>query len=141
MNAINNFQDRDFEDFTITCYAQSSGESLGMYGIIFRSQDYLNHYYFHVSDQGYFRFGKKINELIDIIPWTNSEIISGQAEENKLTVTMEGDRILAYINDQQVVDLRDSTFQSGGLGLIAGSPAEFNSYHAAFDQVSIEAPE
>jgi len=141
MNAINNFQDRDFEDFTITCYAQSRGESLGMYGIVFRSQDYLNHYYFQVTDQGYFRFGKKINELIDIIPWTYSEIISGQAEENKLMVTMEGDRILAYINDQQVVDLRDSTYQSGGLGLIAGSPAEYNSYHVVFDQVSIEAPE
>jgi len=141
MNAINNFQDRDFEDFTITCYARSLSETPGMYGIIFRSQDYLNHYYFHVSDQGYFRFGKKNNESIDIIPWTNSEFISGQVEENKLIVTMEGDRILAYINDQQVMDRRDSTFQSGSLGLIGGSPAEFNSYHVVFDQVSIEAPE
>jgi pSer/pThr/pTyr-binding forkhead associated (FHA) protein len=141
INAINNFREREFEDFTITCYARSLGDTPGMYGIIFRSQDDQNHYFFQVTDQRYYRLGKKTNETIDIIPWTTTAFISGQGESNKLTVTMEGDQILVYINDQQVVDIRDSTFQSGGLGLVAGSPAEFNGYHAVFDQVSIEAPE
>ena len=54
---------------------------------------------------------------------------------------MVGDLITAFINDHQVAELQDTTYIEGTLSLIAGTPQGVNNYHAAFTQVTIEAPE
>jgi len=141
MGVYSSFRDRDFDDFTITTLASSLNPYPGYYGIVFREQDVNNYYYFQINDEGSYRLGKIVGgETIDLIPWTASEIISKNGGVNKLYLSMEGIRILGYINDQLVVDTNDGSLKNGDLGLMAFTPEGVDGSHISFQQVSIEAP-
>ena len=141
VGAMSHFRDREFDDFTMITQARSLSETPGYYGIVFRHQDVDNYYFFEISDEGSFRLGKRIGETIDLIPWTPSDAILMDGGVNRLAVSMEGDSILALINGELVADLHDSSIQEGKLCLIAEAPQGVETFHAAFQQVSIDAPE
>ena len=138
--AWSQFKDREFDDFTITTQASSVNTNPGYYGIVFHQKDSDNFYYFQISDDGSFNLIKKVEgEDVDLIPWTVSDAISRDGGVNELTVTMKGNRITAYVNDQLVADTNDGSFKDGNLCLMAFSPD--GGTHISFQQVSIEAPE
>ena len=112
-----------------------------MYGIVFRHQNDQTYYSFQVTELGQYRLVKVLGETIELVPWTVSDLIKTQGEPNKIAVSMQGDRIQAYINDQEVANLQDSSLTDGSLSLIAGTQVTKEHYHAVFQQVSIEAPE
>jgi pSer/pThr/pTyr-binding forkhead associated (FHA) protein len=141
ISAISHFQDRQFTDFTLVATARSLTDSSGMYGVVFRFQDNQNYYSFQLLEQGIYRLVKQAGETIELIPWTESDAIAGHGAGNTLTVSMTGDHIQAFINDQLAADYQDATFTSGKLSLIAGTPQDVDSYQAGFQQVTIEAPE
>lgn len=141
VGAMSHFRDREFDDFTMIAQARSLSETPGYYGIAFRHQDADNYYFFEISDEGSFRLGKRVGETIDLIPWTPSDAILMDGGVNRLAVSMEGDSILALINGELVADLHDTSIQEGKLSLIAETPQGVETFHAAFQQVSIDAPE
>jgi hypothetical protein len=141
ISGITHFQDREFENFSLSTSAQSLGDPSGMYGIVFRYQDDQNYYSFQVTELGLFRVVRVQGDTVELIPWTESDTINGEGKTNQLALSMQGDHILAYINDQGVADLRDQSFSEGSLSLIAGTQVNMGHYHAVFKQVSIEAPE
>jgi len=141
VGAMSHFRDREFDDFTMIAQARSLSETPGYYGIVFRHQDADNYYFFEISDQGSFRLGKRVGETIDLIPWTPSDAILRDGRVNRLAVSMEGDSILALINGELVADLHDTSILEGKLCLIAETPQGVETFHAAFQRVSIDAPE
>jgi pSer/pThr/pTyr-binding forkhead associated (FHA) protein len=142
IGAWSSFRDRDFEDFMIITQARSLSDNPGYYGVVFRQQDANNYYFFEITEEGSYRLGKRVDgEIVDLIPWTPSEAILGNGEVNRLAVSMEGDWILALINGELAADLNDSSLKNGNLGLLAGTTTGVNTFHAAFQQVSIDAPE
>jgi hypothetical protein len=141
ISVISHFKDREFTDFNLVATARSLSDAPGMYGVVFGFQDTQHYYSFQISEQGVYRLIKQAGEVIELVPWTESDAIAGQDTGNTLTVSMMGDLIQASINNQQVVDLRDSDYTSGKLSLIAGAPPDLDHCRAAFQQVSIKAPD
>jgi hypothetical protein len=135
------FNERSFEDFRFTVQAKSVSGNPGYYGIVFRQQDRDNFYFFQITDEGYFRLGKNVGESIDLIPWSPSDAIYIDGRSNKLEVSMEGDWIRAYINDQLVADLQDGSLQDGNLCLYAFTPEEVPAGQIIFQQAFIDAPQ
>jgi hypothetical protein len=45
----------------------------------------------------------------------------------QLTVTIQDDHLTAFVQDQQIADLVDSTFSHGGIGLTGDQPTQFRS--------------
>jgi len=141
IGVMSNFREREFDDFMLITRARNLSGTAGSYGIVFRRQDDQTYYFFEIKDEGFFRLGKRIGEFTDIIPWTPSEAILKDGGVNRLAVSMEGDWIMALINGELVVDLHDTSIKDGKLSLVATAPQGVDYFHAAFQQVSIEAPE
>lgn len=141
IGAMSNFREREFDDFMVIAHARSVSETPGSYGIVFRQQDDQTYYIFEVTDEGSFRLGKNIGETIDLIPWTQSESILKDGGDNRLSVSMEGDWIIALINGELVADLHDTSIKGGKLSLVATAPEEVDYFQVAFQKVSIFAPE
>jgi hypothetical protein len=141
IGVMSNFREREFDDFMLITRAWNLSDTPGSYGIIFRKQDDQTYYFFEVTDEGSFRLSKKIGETIDLIPWTQSESILKDGGDNRLSVSMEGDWILALINGELVADLHDTSIKDGELSLVATAPEEVDYFQVAFQKVSIFAPE
>jgi pSer/pThr/pTyr-binding forkhead associated (FHA) protein len=139
-NSWSRFLDREFDDFYLVAHARNVSGSPGSYGVVFRQQDVNNFYYFEINDEGSYRLRKRAGDYIDLIPWTASDAIVRDGGMNSLGVSMDGDEIYIFVNGQPVANLKDSSFQEGSLGLLAGTDLGEHEFHAAFDTVSIDAP-
>ncbi len=139
ISAISHYQDRQFKNFIFSTTAQSRIDTIGMFGIVFRYESDDYYYSFQIVEDGLYRLIRQSGETIELIPWTESGAIRGQGLGNKLSVSMNGEQIQAFINDQLVAEVSDGTFTSGELSLIAGTPRGVQSFHAVFKEMSIEA--
>jgi hypothetical protein len=92
------------EDFQIeSSIAKGDGTDNYGYGLVWGLTDVNNHYYFRISGNGYYLYGKQADgKLTAIIGWTKSNHINQHNSTNKLTIKKSGHQIMFSINDNFV---------------------------------------
>ena len=116
---------RDFSDVRIEVDAlKVGGERDNRFGIICRAVSADSFYTFIVSSDGYYGIGKIKGQdyhLIGMDALQPSQAIRLGTALNRLRVDCIGDRLALSVNGLKLVEVQDSEFASGDVGLIAGT--------------------
>jgi hypothetical protein len=100
------------------------GERDNRFGIICRAEDLESFYTFVISSDGFYGIGKILGQDYSLIGMDalqpHDAILEGSAL-NHLRADCVGDTLTFYANGTQLAQVRDSEFQSGDVGLIAGT--------------------
>lgn len=94
-------------------------------GLICRYQN-GNYYFFMISNDGYYAIGKFVGGQAILLGQESmlpSELIQADAV-NHLRADCFGSALVFYVNFNQVASVQDSDFQTGDIGLLAGTFAE-----------------
>ncbi len=112
---------------------------VGDFGVICRLQDGNNFYALEVSEDRYFSIWKIVNGQNTFLnEWTYSSAIPDSTSMT-ITATCVGDRLALAVNDLLLAEIRDDTFQSGQVGLLAGT-FETGNILVAFDNYLVRKP-
>ncbi len=120
-----------YDDVTISMDGQileTSANDSTAFGIVFRYQDEDNYYVFGVDGEGSYSIWVRENgqwcELRNSCNdgdatsnWETDGAINLIGEINYLRLTISGNQITAYVNDEMLFMMEDSTFSSGGVGI------------------------
>lgn len=151
---------RRFRDFDLRVTArQVSGPNDNTYGVLFQFRDPLNYFHFQISGDGYYRFTKAENGILEeITSWASTDIIHAENAANEIRIVSRESEYTFYINGQQMRlctkgenrnpfvnpltgecqtnewqnTYRDETFQQGHIGLSAGTT------DATYDNAALE---
>jgi len=97
----------------------NSCAGLDRYGLVFRSPDTSQGYFFGVSCDGQYSLRKWVAGGFsddDIIPWTlSTQILAGSNQENRLGVMANGNSYSLYVNGQLIATTSDDTFVGDGV--------------------------
>jgi hypothetical protein len=128
-------------DFSLTVEVkQISGSRNSSYGVIFRSENNENFYFFRVSDSQGFGLDLLYNSKWEhLIEWTKTSIIK-PGDTNLLTVTAQGSHFYFYINNQFVGEINDSTLTKGKVGLTIVIDNIGDTVVLEFDNFELRAP-
>ncbi|RMG83573.1 MAG: serine/threonine protein kinase [Chloroflexi bacterium] len=129
-------------NITITLEATLSEDSspASGYGIVFNYQDENNYNVFAVDGLGRYsiwvRQNREWRELRDAEEtWTEHPAIHPRGEKNQLTIHIDGNLLHGYVNGVNVVNVEDSTFTGGAVGIYLATTSEGNTevqaYHYA----------
>jgi S1-C subfamily serine protease len=111
----------------------------GDYGIICRYQDAQNFYGVEISEDGYFTIWKYVDDkLTSLYDWEASDSIT-PGEPVTITASCIGNKIGIAVNDKILATVEDDSFQSGNVGLIAGT-YDTPDLTLAFDNFSVYKP-
>jgi len=97
------------------------------YGIICRYQDTSNFYFLVISSDGFYGIGKAVNgsqELISMANMDFSEEINAGNATNKIKAECIGSQLAIYVNGQKLIEVEDTDYASGDVGLMAGTFSE-----------------
>ena len=88
------------------------------YGLVFRSPDYIQGYFFGVSCNGQYNLSLyNGSKFVAIIPWTpSSAVLTGANAQNKLGVKAIGDKITLSINGTELQTITNSDYKKGTFG-------------------------
>lgn len=112
----------DQRDFTIeTTTERISGIDNYGYGVAWGIRDVNNFYYFNITGNGYYEYGKCENaKYTEVVPWATSSAIqtttSANPAVNKLTVKKVGGQLSFYINDTYVAQSPAQSFYGRKIG-------------------------
>lgn len=115
---------RDFSDFRLAVEAtQVAGPDDNEYGVLVRMQDPDHFYRFSISGDGYYLVNRYDGEEWVALggDWTPSDAIYRGAATNRLEVVCQGARMAFLVNGVQLVEVEDSRYAQGDIGLYAGS--------------------
>jgi hypothetical protein len=119
-----------------------AGPAQNLFGIVCRSSNLKNFYFFAITSDGYYALGKTINGKAillgqDMMAY-NAAIIQG-AGPNHLRLDCVGETLRGYINGQVAAINNDTNFSSGAAGLIAGA-LDIPGVDVAFDDFVVYKP-
>jgi hypothetical protein len=116
---------KDFNDVRIEVDAlKVGGERDNRYGILCRAASQDSFYTLIISSDGYFGIGKIQGQdyaLIGMEALEPSAAILKGSSLNHLRADCIGDTLSLYVNGKKLAEVRDSSFASGDVGLIAGT--------------------
>ena len=115
---------RGFSDFRLAVEAtQVAGPDDNEYGVLVRMQDPDHFYRFSISGDGYYLVNRYDGEEWVALggDWTPSDAIYRGAATNRLEVVCQGARMAFLVNGVQLVEVEDSSYSQGDIGLYAGS--------------------
>lgn len=116
---------RNFSDVRIEVDAlKVGGERDNRFGIICRAVSADSFYTFIVSSDGYYGIGKIKGQdyhLIGMDALQPSKAIRLGTALNRLRADCVADRLTLYVNGEKLVEVQDTEFASGDVGLIAGT--------------------
>lgn len=96
------------------------GPNDGYYGVVCRHLDGDNYYAMLISDAGSYGIARMLNgEFEFIVEGTDEFSIIKPGETNQITGECIGERISLFVNDEEMLSLRDGTLQAGSAGIIA----------------------
>ena len=133
-----------FDDVVVEVDASRlEGPNDNNFGLICRSDNEIgSFYFFSISSDGYYTIGKvKGGEqvlLADEVMQT-SEVVRKGSAKNHLRAECVGDRLSFYVNGARIVEVYDSEFISGNVGLTAGS-FETPGVYISFDNFLVLSP-
>ena len=117
--------DLDFKNTRIEVDAvKQSGPEINRFGLICRYQDELNFYFFITSSDGYYGVGKVKDDQLSLIGMDemlpSSAILTGSGL-NHLRADCIDNQLTFFVNGQLVVQVFDSDFPTGDVGILAGT--------------------
>jgi hypothetical protein len=114
---------RNFADFRLEVDARKvAGPDKNDFGVIVRHRDDDNFYAFLIRSDGYYEVLKQVNdEWETLVEWTTSLHIKLGQSTNHLTLIAQGADFSFYVNGKHLVDVMDTSFAEGDIGLIAGA--------------------
>jgi len=88
------------------------------YGLVFRSPDYIQGYFFGVTCNGQYNLSiYNGNKFVTIIPWTPAgNINTGSNAQNTLGVKAQGNQITLSINGTELQTITNTDYQKGTYG-------------------------
>ena len=104
-----------------------SGPSNNLFGLICRAQDKQNYYSFLISSDGYYGISKVENGVRTLLGSSKMQptsLIATGGTTNHLRTDCVGENLTLFINWNQALTVKDSTFKSGNAGLIAATMEE-----------------
>ena len=128
-----------FDDFTLDVDATPlAGPDDNDYGVIVRHVDDSNFYRFEISGDGYYNVQKRQKGRWEkLIPdWTASEAIRQGKATNHLRVVCAGSRLTFYVNQALLIQITDTSFSRGAIGILAGTLAQ-PGIQVAFDDLQV----
>jgi hypothetical protein len=132
-----------FRDVSVEVDALRREEvEIDQFGLICRSQNAENFYFFTVTSDGFFGIGKfrdGVESLIGMSTLQSSEAIEQGSGPNHLRGDCVGDTLTFSVNGVLLAEARDSAFPAGDVGLIVGTFEEGGS-DLRFDNFSVVAP-
>ena len=109
------------------------------FGLLYRWVDEDNYYVFIITNDQYCAVQIVVDgEWTELISWQYSDAIRPD-EDNRLTVTAEGDNMSFQINGQPVGQISDDTFSEGSIGLYMAL-YEAGDAVVEFDDIEVFAP-
>jgi hypothetical protein len=134
---------RGFSNFRLAVEAtQVGGPDDNEYGVLVRMQDPDHFYRFSISGDGYYLVSKYDGEAWEVLSgddWTPSDAIQLGAATNLLEVACQGTTMIFFVNGVQLVEVKDSGYPRGGVGLYAGSFFE-PGVEIHFDNLRVDSP-
>jgi hypothetical protein len=94
------------------------------FGVICRYKDSNNFYSLLISSDGYYGIGKRkdgVHQIIGGEGMKHSSIILTGNAKNRLRADCVGPSLTLYVNDEKLLEVQDSDFAVGDVGLLAGS--------------------
>ena len=115
----------DFGDVRVSVSTfKAAGPDDNDFGAICRFNDDDNFYAFLISSDGYagiLRMENGERTMLEQDGMLSTDAIVQGAAANEVTAECNGDHLALHVNGELVADVRDSTFASGDVGLIAGT--------------------
>lgn len=122
--------------------AKMGGPENNEFGVICRSQDASNFYFFLISSDGYAGIGKALAGEWTLLSGEQMEsvdgILPGEAT-NAVRADCIGNSLSLYANGQLIAEATDDSFTGGDVGLIAGSYDE-GDVRIGFDNFIVRQP-
>jgi hypothetical protein len=122
---------------------KTAGPDDNDFGLICRSQDVDQFYFFIISSDGYYAIGKvdgEAQQLLGMEAMQPSEVIKQGNETNRIRADCTGSTLALYVNNEKLGEAQDSSYPSGDVGLIAGS-FDTPGTDVLFDNFSVLKPE
>lgn len=117
---------------------QSEGVAGNGFGVVCRTDEQGNGYYFLISSDGSFTISVGTparNELFEKIPWQYHSSINQGFAENEIRAVCAGNYLAMFINDVFVAETFDDEFASGELGVAVGAVGQPAA--ARFDRILV----
>jgi hypothetical protein len=133
---------RSFADFHLAVEAtQVAGPDDNEYGVLVRMQDPDHFYRFSISGDGYYLVNKYDGEEWTALSgdWAPSDAIQTGVATNLLEVVCQGATMTFLVNSVQLVQVDDSSYLRGDIGLYAGSFFE-PEVEVHFDNLTVTKP-
>ena len=134
--------EREFSDLRLAVEAtQAGGPDDNEYGVIVRMQDPGHFYLFSISGDGYYQVSKYDDDGRIVLgdDWLASDAIHIGTETNLLEVVCQGTVMTFFVNGTQLVEIKDSSYSRGDVGLYAGSFFEPD-VDIHFDNLRVDSP-
>jgi hypothetical protein len=132
-----------FRDVQIEADATRLGGPVqNLLGLICRSSNSEEFYFFAISSDGYYALGKMRNGKIALLGQEimayNANIIQGDGP-NHLRFDCIGETLTGYVNGLVIANSKDNDFSSGEVGLVAGA-LDIPGVDIAFDNFVVSKP-
>jgi hypothetical protein len=118
-------RERDYSDVRLEVDGQrTEGSADGYYGLICRHQDEEESYYaLVVAEDGFYGIGKSEEGEFEFMQTGTAEsgLIQSGDEPNRVRADCVGESLILYVNGQRLLEVQDDDFDSGFIGLVAGT--------------------
>jgi len=118
----------NFKDALVYTRARRlNGPDDNLFGLLCRFQDSANYYALVIGSDGYYGIYKMVSGQQTLIAQEHmdfSEKINRNGNENELMALCQGDHLALIVNETPLLQVEDSTFDHGDVGLIVGNFSE-----------------
>lgn len=118
----------NFKDTLIHVRARKlAGPDNNLFGLTCRYQDEQNFYALVIGSDGYYGIFKRVDgeqSLIEQEHMDFSDVILRDDGVNVIQAVCQGDHLALFVNDTRLIQVQDSTFSNGDVGMIVGNFSE-----------------
>jgi hypothetical protein len=122
--AITSYRTQNYADIYLEVEAaRVSGPPNGYFGLICRLQDDNNYYALVIGSDGSYGIVRMTGGSVQFIspPPRPLEVIRGGFMLNRIGASCVGDKLTLFVNGEKVVEVSDSSYSSGFIGLVVGT--------------------
>jgi hypothetical protein len=133
----------DYSDVQLEVDGQrTSGASDGYFGLVCRHQDEEESYYaLVVAENGFYGIGKSEEGEFEFIETGAADpgLIQSEDDPSRVRADCIGESLILYVNGQRLLEVQDDDFDSGFIGLVAGTQLS-DDLTVLFDNLAIYEP-
>ena len=124
------------DDFELEVDVTSLGSDVtDLVGVMFRYENADNQYLFFINNDGVFALEQQLNGETDfIVGPSRADAINTGNSINRIRIQSDGPALAAYVNDELVAYIIDSTFRRGDINLFASGSSD---QEAIFDNLVV----